>query len=608
MKVRFWGTRGSIAKPGPSTVRFGGNTSCVEVRSASGTMIVLDCGTGAHGLGQALVKSADQPLHGHILITHTHWDHIQGIPFFDPLFVPGNEWDIYAPRGLGSSLRDSLAGQMQYTYFPITLEELGAAIRYHDLVEGTFEIGDIKVRTRYMNHPALTLGYRLEADGVSVVYACDHEPHSRQYAQGTGKMSEQDRRHIEFMRRADLVIHDAQYTTVEYTKKFGWGHTTVDCAVEMCRAAKVSRLALTHHDPLRHDDDVDTICQDVRTGLPLAERTMEVFAAAEGMVIELKTSATAKKEANTQRFSAVAAIEPALQDHQILIGVADETLAEKIQQAAHADGLQILRAETSQAVLKTVRSKRLSLVIVDDGGVAGGALETCRAIRDIDVEHARDLPVVIVANAVSDAGTDAGVTDWLIQPFTSEYLRTRLRAWVMRSMCRWERAPIPQNEARRIKALNELQILDTNPEERFERIARIAARAFDVPIALVTLVDQDRQWFKSHYGLNVNETPRDRAFCAHTITDTEVMVVRDTLFDPRFADNPLVTGEPRIRFYAGYPLKLPDGTSPGTLCLIDTRPRDLDEAKRALLRDLGRLVELELNATPHFVKPGSPSK
>ena len=180
MKVSFWGTRGSIAKPGRSTVRFGGNTSCVEVRSDSGSIVILDCGTGAHGLGQALMEREKQPLSGHILITHTHWDHIQGIPFFAPLFETGNEWDIYAPRGLGTSLRQALAGQMQYTYFPVTLEKLGATIRYHELVEGVFEIDDIEIRTRYMNHPALTLGYRLEADGVSIVYACDHEPHSQQ--------------------------------------------------------------------------------------------------------------------------------------------------------------------------------------------------------------------------------------------------------------------------------------------------------------------------------------------------------------------------------------------------------------------------------------------
>jgi phosphoribosyl 1,2-cyclic phosphodiesterase len=178
MRVQFWGTRGSIAKPGPSTARYGGNTSCIEVRSARETLVIIDCGTGGHSLGQKLMSGGAQRLRGHILISHTHWDHIQGIPFFHPLFVPGNEWDIYGPRGLGQSLREILAGQMQYTYFPVPLDQCRAKIRYHDLVEGTVDIDDIKVSTHYLNHPALTLGYRLEADGVTVVYACDHEPHS----------------------------------------------------------------------------------------------------------------------------------------------------------------------------------------------------------------------------------------------------------------------------------------------------------------------------------------------------------------------------------------------------------------------------------------------
>src|SRR5215470_14020020 len=138
MQIRFWGTRGSLAKPGSTTLHYGGNTSCVEVWTADGTLIVLDCGTGAHGLGMALAAGAKQPLHGHLMITHTHWDHIQGFPFFGPLFVPGNEWDIYAPGGLGQQLEKTLAGQMEYTYFPVTLAQLGATIRYHDLVEGSF--------------------------------------------------------------------------------------------------------------------------------------------------------------------------------------------------------------------------------------------------------------------------------------------------------------------------------------------------------------------------------------------------------------------------------------------------------------------------------------
>ena len=185
MQVRFWGTRGSIPKCGPKVLRYGGSTACVEVLTDSGTLIVIDCGSGAHALGLAL-QAGGLGRRGHLLISHTHWDHIQGLPFFAPLFVPGNKWDIYAPRGVRQSLEQTLAGQMQSTYFPVELEALGADISFHELVEGDLEIGDARVETRYLNHPALTLGYRLSADGATVVYACDHEPHADELAGAKG--------------------------------------------------------------------------------------------------------------------------------------------------------------------------------------------------------------------------------------------------------------------------------------------------------------------------------------------------------------------------------------------------------------------------------------
>lgn len=244
MRVRFWGTRGSIPKTGPSTLRYGGNTSCVEIESADGTFLILDCGTGVHDLGQALVAAGKRAKRGHLLISHTHWDHIQGLPFFAPLFAPNHRWDIYGPRGLDRSIRDSLAGQMQYTYFPITLDQLGANIRYHDLVEGSFKIGAIRVRARYLNHTVLNLGYRLEADGICVVYACDHEPYSPHLAGGTGELRGRDRHHAAFLTGADLVIHDSQFLASEYPERIGWGHSTVEYAVGICSQAKVKRLAL----------------------------------------------------------------------------------------------------------------------------------------------------------------------------------------------------------------------------------------------------------------------------------------------------------------------------------------------------------------------------
>ena len=300
MRIRFWGTRGSLAKPGPTTLHYGGNTSCVEVRTANGTLIVLDCGTGAHGLGQHLVAAAPQPVHGHLLITHTHWDHIQGFPFFAPLFVPANVWDIYAPGGFGKRLEETLAGQMEYAYFPVTLEQLGATIRYHDLVEGVFEVEDTHVTARYLNHPGWALGYRVEAGGAVVVYATDHEPHAEPQLVASGKSSgglhvvpvhREDQAHIAFLRGADLVIHDAQYTAAEYLQKIGWGHSPMEYAVDVALAAGVKQLALFHHDPTHDDDTLDRLVEVCRRRVAACQGALMVFAAAEGLAIELPESA-----------------------------------------------------------------------------------------------------------------------------------------------------------------------------------------------------------------------------------------------------------------------------------------------------------------------------
>jgi GAF domain-containing protein len=217
-----------------------------------------------------------------------------------------------------------------------------------------------------------------------------------------------------------------------------------------------------------------------------------------------------------------------------------------------------------------------------------------QALRQAEGQES-DLPVVIVA-AKEDAaaGSAAGVTDWLIKPFSESFTRTKVRAWVLRTACHWMRAAVPEDEEERLASLQALKILDTGQEDRFDRVTRLAAALFNVPVALVSLVDANRQWFKSRHGLDATETSRDASFCAHVVYDRQPIIVPDTFQDSRFADNPLVLGEPRIRFYAGAPLILQNGSCVGSLCLIDTRPRFMGESDLARLHDLTELAVQEL--------------
>jgi phosphoribosyl 1,2-cyclic phosphodiesterase/DNA-binding response OmpR family regulator len=596
VRVQFWGTRGSIAKPGSSTARYGGNTSCIEVSSARGTLVVVDCGTGGHALGQRLISAGANGLRGHILISHTHWDHIQGIPFFAPLFVPGNEWDIYGPKGLGQSLRESLAGQMQYTYFPVTLDQCGAKIRYHDLVEGTFDIDDIKVSTRYLNHPALTFGYRLEADGVAVVYSSDHEPYSRSLATGHGEITGQDLRHVEFVSRADLLIHDAQYTAEEYPAKVGWGHSTVEYAVRIGQYAEAKRVALTHHDPLRDDDAIEHLVAGVRARLREDASSLDVFAAGEGQVVEVAASAAKGSLRRAGEFPAETPIESALDERSVLLGIADTRTAAALSEAIRAEGIHANFFLDMKEARQLIAKDRPSLAIFEHDPPRIDGIETCRAIRAQEKDGENQVPVIMVATQEDRArGAAACVTDWLIKPFSAAYGRTKIRAWVLRTACQWIRGAIPADEERRLASLRALRILDTDAENRFDRITRLASALFNAPIALITLIDEDRQWVKSCYGLKLKETSRDAALCSHVVYEREPIIVMDTFLDPRFADNPLVVKEPRIRFYAGCPLILDDGACIGSLCVIDTRPRSLEGGDLARLRDLADLAVQEID-------------
>ena len=447
MHIRFWGTRGSLAKAGPTTLRYGGNTSCVEVGMADGTLIVFDCGTGAHGLGQALLASGKRSIDGHLLITHTHWDHIQGFPFFAPLFIPGNTWDIYAPGGLGNRLEATLSGQMEYTYFPVTLEQLGSTIRFHDLVEGPFDLGSGRVTARYLNHPALALGYRLEVNGACVVYATDHEPHTRNQSQTVDpnaaparalEVHREELGHIAFLSQADLVIHDAQYTAAEYPQKVGWGHSTVEYAVDVALAAQVKRLALFHHDPLRDDAAVDRLVDLCHQRVAARGGTLEVFAAAEGQVVELpeRGQSPARPVAHAGDSVGVEVSKTANAAVTILIVDDEPDIVRLLQVTLRPEGFRLLSAHDGETALQMARAERPSLLLMDWQMPGRDGLEVCRALRAEADPQLRDMPVVLLTAQSRDehveAGFAAGVTDYLTKPFYPAYVRSRVREWLLR--------------------------------------------------------------------------------------------------------------------------------------------------------------------------------
>jgi CheY-like chemotaxis protein/phosphoribosyl 1,2-cyclic phosphodiesterase len=436
MRVRFWGTRGSIATPGPGTNHFGGNTSCVELTTESGDLLIFDCGTGAHRLAAELMTHGKNPIEANILLGHTHWDHIQGFPFFSPAFVNGNSVAIYGPEGSHGSLREVLAGQMEYTYFPIELGQLPAAITYHDLSEGIHTIGSARIATQYLHHPAMTLGYRVEADGVAVVYLVDHEPFSDELwrdgadaGQIESILHDGDRRHAEFMAGADLVIHDAQYTPEEYGQKKTWGHSTYDYAVQIATAAGVRRLALTHHDPGHNDDFVTDIERKAKI-LASLHGELDVLCAYEGLEIAIEPRSTLKP------FVSAAPSQSSVGQRRFHILVVDDhpdMLALAVR-ALENEGYIVGKATSGLEALRLIDDQLPDLVVLDYKMTGMNGLEVTKALRA--KPETRSLPVLMLTAMMDEpstrAGFDAGVTDYMTKPFSIPQLTSRVRACLAR--------------------------------------------------------------------------------------------------------------------------------------------------------------------------------
>jgi phosphoribosyl 1,2-cyclic phosphodiesterase len=279
MQTRVWGCRGSVAAPGEDTVRYGGNTSCVEARLSSGHVLVLDAGTGMRPLGAALDLTDAPELH--ILLTHLHLDHLQGLGFFRPLFQPGLDVHIWGPPSPVQSLAERIAIYLSPPLFPVRLADLPARVTFHDAPEQPVQIGTAVVRAAKVTHQGPTVGYRIEEHGHGFAYVPDHEP-----AIG-GRLADQPDDWIsgyDLVRDVDVLFHDAQYLDAEYPHHIGWGHSAIGDAIELARRGRVGRLVLFHHDPYHTDDDLEAMLSDARRTLATPEDW--VCLAHEGMEVE----------------------------------------------------------------------------------------------------------------------------------------------------------------------------------------------------------------------------------------------------------------------------------------------------------------------------------
>ncbi len=268
MKFRFWGVRGSIPSPGPRTARYGGNTTCIEVRSDDRTLIILDGGTGLFPLAQHLLARPQAPaIQANIFITHSHWDHIHGLPFFTPLFIKGNRVRLHGAHDSvsGKGIEHVMAVQLQNSYFPVSETQMGATIEYRTLDIGTpVAVGDAVVGNVLMNHPVTNLGYRVSCNGRSLFFTGDHEPWHNPYPPGDpafdafeAHLGERQRAIDAAMAGVDALIVDSSYTREEYPSKAGWGHGTFDAAIEMALRVGARALYCTHHEPTRGDDELE---------------------------------------------------------------------------------------------------------------------------------------------------------------------------------------------------------------------------------------------------------------------------------------------------------------------------------------------------------------
>jgi CheY-like chemotaxis protein/phosphoribosyl 1,2-cyclic phosphodiesterase len=282
--VRYWGVHGTLPVPGPEYVRYGGNTPCVSVDVGGEPLTIFDCGSGIKRLSDHLMKNAGERFSGRIFISHTHWDHINTVPFFAPLYLRGNQIELFGPYQGDLTIERAISAQMESVYFPVTIREFGARLVFRDLREETLEFGPLRLDTMLLRHPGYCLGYKLSCRGRTVCYITDNELY-------LPTDSRHDARYVErlanFVRGADVLITDTTYRDREYPSKVDWGHSCVSQVADLAARAEVKRLHLFHHDPDQTDADIDAKLDEAREELARLGSNVQCEAPAEGSELVL---------------------------------------------------------------------------------------------------------------------------------------------------------------------------------------------------------------------------------------------------------------------------------------------------------------------------------